>query len=88
MDARGWGVRGMLSAKHPVVVLGSLGFGLRRMVARGLGARGMLSVKHPVVVLGSLGFRIAHRVGRSGEALSEYPGVALSCAGVSGATSV
>ena len=52
MDARGWGTRGMLSVKHPVVVLGSLGFGLGRMDARGLGIRGMLSVKHPVVVLG------------------------------------
>jgi len=73
----------MLSAKHPVVVLGSLGFELRRMDARGLGTRGMLSVKHPVVVLNPLGFRIARRVGRSGDALSEHPVGALGRAGLS-----
>ena len=36
---------------------------------------------------GALGYRIAHGVGRTMDALSEYPDVALGCAGVSGTTS-
>ena len=36
---------------------------------------------------GALGYWIAHGVGRTMDALSEYPDVALGCAGVSGTTS-
>ena len=35
----------------------------------------------------ALGYGIAHGVGRTMDALSEYPDVALGCAGVSGTTS-
>ena len=37
---------------------------------------------------GALGYRIAHGVGRTMDALSEYPDVVFSCAGISGDTSV
>ena len=85
MDARGLGTRGMLSVKHPVVVLNPLGFRITRRVGRS----GEALSEHPVGALGRAGLSDGLQGwALSGEALSEYPGVALSCAGVSGATSV